>query len=265
MKQLSLIIIIFLSYVNAQAGKVPFQLPSELMTSYGVIAPLCFSNFTDPSNKKNTLNLKTDPCLKHQQSYNDYALKNGLIGYALKGKRVSMKPPYIFYRYVGELNKNDQTEYIFMISWSDGGTGSFTKLMSMTLNNSVLTPKQIYASGDRCNGSVKDAVIRDKQLHYQTKITPFALYALHNSQIKPNLDSLLPDCAVCCIGTAHYVDRVLSGVQFNSQLLEGSTDEKTLSCFNEIAKQYTTPKKRLLNPTQIKAFQAEIKSKCLHN
>lgn len=261
MKNVIVFTILILSSFHLQADKMPFQLPAELMTQYGVISPLCFKRFTELSEKKQTLNLKNDSCIRYHQPYNDYALKNGFLGYNLNTDEPGMKLPYIFYRYIGKLTKNKQPEYVFLISWSGGGTGSFTELQTMTLDKDILKSKQTIATGDRCNGSVKDATVSNNQLQYQVAMTPQTLFEVNNPNI--NQQAEFPDCAVCCIGTIYYQGNKVTGVKFNGQLQNATPKEKKLYCFNHFAKKFGATKKAFLTIKQLKHLQHDISTSCL--
>ena len=263
MHKIAILLLITISYLTARAEQVPFQLPPELMTEYGVIAPICFNEFTDMSGARATLNLKTNPCIRYKQPYNEYALKNGLIGYDLKTDEPSMKPPAIFYRYIGKLSANNQSDYVFLISWSGGGTGSFTQLMTMTLKHHVLSVKRTIATGDRCNGGVKEASIRDNHLFFNVNMTPHTLYTLNNNAIKQDDQAWLPDCAICCVGTLNYQDDKLIGAALDGQLPEAAEDDRKLQCFNHIINSYAEKGTASLTPSQLSRVQGDIHTRCL--
>ncbi len=261
-KHISIFILTLLTCFKTHATQFPFKLPPELMTKYGVIAPLCFNRFTELSDKKDSINLKTDSCIQYHQTYNRYALENGFIGYNIDTDQPGMKLPYIFYRYIGKLTRNGKPEYVFLISWSGGGTGSFTELLTMTLDNDILKSSKTIASGDRCNGGIIDALVKNNLILYKTNMTPQSLYEVNNKNVEVNQQALLPDCAVCCIGSFHYADYKLIGIQFNGLLLDTTVNEKKLACFNQLAIKYGAKMKSLLTVKQIMQLQSDIDANC---
>lgn len=263
-KNLTYIVLsICLGIAAVQAKELPFNLPPELMTKYGVIAPLCFERFTAEDAKTQSLNLKTSACLKHKQQYNQYALNKGFLGYDLPTQDHVMRQPAILYRYVGKLVNNSQQRYIFEINWSGGGTGFFSMVVAMKLNDNILSLDKSYNGGDRCNGGITQASIKNNQVHYQANTTPYDLLNLSFNQNNKEKEINAATCAVCCIGHLYYSNNKITGFKFNQFTPFANDNEPQQQCIDNLLIKFGAKEKRFLTPKEITELQNQVRQSCL--
>jgi hypothetical protein len=243
---------------------LPFKLPKALYSEYGVLAPKCFLNFVGEDRAGRHIDLQKDSCLKVQIKYNQSALKNRFIGYDLESSEPVMRPPSIYYRYIGRLGTGLLTRYVFIVSWSGGGTGFFSDLLSARLKGRVLYLDKIYAGGDRCFGGVHSAMISHGKLKYQLKLTSQGLFDVANALNKVNTYSglQLQDCAVCCIGTLTMVEDKITSFKFNGELPESPEISNGQKCFNNTMRRFGAEERQQLNQQQLKDLSKKIQNKC---
>lgn len=247
-------------YLN-HAQALPFQLPKALMLDKKPIAPLCFQQFVDESNRLKTIDLKKAPCLKHTQAYNRFSLTHGFLGYELTSNEPSMRQPSIAYRYLGAINQGKSLDYLFQVNWSGGGTGFFTHLIILQLKGDQLRLIKTIDGGDRCFGGIKDATLTGNRLSYRKNATPQMLFDANNSQTA-NSSDMFQDCAVCCIGQFLIKNEKIIGFQFNGIIPSAEQSEVKQSCFNRVITRFGAKKKRHIDATQLNTLQTQLKQHC---
>jgi hypothetical protein len=256
--------LVFLCFNStASASALPFTLPEELSTKYGPIAPSCFMQLVGEKDNIKPINLRKSTCLSFKKSYNPYSLKRGFVGYEIKSYESSMRPVSIYYRYIGRaLDKKNH--YIFLVNWSGGGSGFFSELMELALNNDTLSLVSVLDGGDRCLGGIDDAKLKDGIIHYQKKMTPQMLLDANkkNNKSRAYVETGLQDCAVCCIGTLNMANDKVKGFSFNGYIPSTEKQESKQACFNSVIKSFGAQKKATIDTKAITRLQRRLKNRC---
>ena len=243
--QVAMMILGWMAGQTASATNLPFKLPP----------PKCFQKFILETPLP--LNLKTDPCLQYREDYNDYALKQGFTGYELASDEPVMRPVSIYYKFIAPL-ADHSNDFVFLLQWSGGGTGFFSSLVILNHQNNILKLKQTLASGDRCFGSIDKAWVKDNQIFYQQKVTPYQFMAERFPKL-PKLNAL-EDCAVWCLGVFNRTKNTIESFSLsNVPAYEGSNVPQR--CMNNIIKQ-AAASTRTFDKRQLKKLQLQIKSAC---
>lgn len=244
------------------ANDLPFQLPDALTINNAPLPPYCFLNFVGEQGQEKPVNLKNDPCLKHRQAYNQYALKQGLLGYDLKTDEPSMRQPSIFYRYIGEMGINNEQQYVFLVNWSGGGSGFFSNLMRLRLKDHKLSLAEDIDAGDRCMGGIAKARIEEGQLVYWKKITPQMLLDVfvHDDD---KTSASLQDCAVCCLGTLIIKGTKVDQFAFSGTIPFAAEQDTHQQCFNRLIISYGAKDKKTISANQIRDLQKAFRKACV--
>ncbi len=256
-------ILSFLLSVNLQAMTLPFSLPAELLVNGKPIPPLCFAPFVNlAGDEVKPLSLKSAPCLKSDYPYNPEALTRGFLGYNLPMQAEhSMRPPAIFYRYVG----NNKNHFLFELNYSGGGSGFFSSIVTLELKNGALTLLRTIDGGDRCMGGVSHAELSDGRLSYQKKLTPLGLVSLLTTVNNRSLESLsvYPDCAVCCIGELTIKDKLPYQFKFNGELISGASNKEVVDCINKKLKAAGATEQKSLGIQALRQLLRSMNEICL--
>lgn len=251
-------------YTGLKAEPLPIKLPEELLTVYGPIAPICFLRFTGEDEKKETLDLKHDNCIKHKQPYLQSALDRGFLGYTLKRTNPSMRNAGIFYRYLGTIEKKGVRQYYFLLHYTGGGSGFFSHLIRLKLKNNVLSFSKYIAGGDRCFGGIDEAEIKDGVLSYKEKLTPHMMVEVGQEKHVDGYSVLtLDDCAVCCVGSLLMKDESIIGFEFNGILPETEKANRQQLCYNSFIQSAGAESKATLNREKFLSLQQNIMRTCI--
>lgn len=188
-----------------------------LLVNGAPVNPLCFAPYLMGEEPRESISLDPAACAAHLTADNtDFAPLEGYTGTGFyfgddPETRGGMRPAFIAYRYLGEVDGRLAIELI----GSGGGTGVFSTVFTAVRAGDTLTSIDTYAGGDRCNGGVTQAAVKNGTLHYAYNITPYDFLTLNDdnppSAITPYDD--IAACAACCFGEALYEGRSFAGVR----------------------------------------------------
>ena len=135
-----------------------------------------------------------------------------------------------FYKVLGQMDN----DFFVKFDNSGGGTGRFSQIRRVRLDNGVLRTEEIIAGGDRCNGGIAKAEMKGNSLSYSQFLTPFDLVELSggNAQAKFEAYDDIQACAVCCVAEANYTNGELQTVTLTQDPAESPKDlDNKNQCF----------------------------------
>ena len=149
-----------------------------------------------------------------------------------------------------------------------GGSGRFTSVVVVQVDGPDLKLIHSFGGGDRCNGGVADAEIKDNALIYGFYITPadFTTLALGDDQgLIPYED--LEASASSCFGIARYDAGNLVEVELLPEAPKAADPEWTSRyalqrCFNEFMLKKTADGKVILRGESFKAYVTDFMNSC---
>lgn len=261
-----LFLALFFSLGTGNASGFP-----ELKYNGTPVGPECVLAIVTGKAEHGRVNLKGNACQENQQPYDPEMLKKGFIGYTLKTTDPVMKQPYVYYKYLGRYHGEAENFYdLLEIQWSDGTTGSFSALMTYSQSKDgdkdYLLGSWLIDQGDRCNGSVHDAFLKNGTLVYKKNVTSLGLMKL----LFRTKEDLPPfeDCAVCCIGNVSYQDQFIKGMEFTGKASDLKTkidqekDNPLQQCFDTLILEKLNEGKSYLSSSELKAFGDKVLKTC---
>lgn len=205
---------------RADAGDTDAPItPQPMLYAGKPIDPLCFNKFPmDSARHDFVVDLKTcaTPTEYEKAEGGMQTDPDGGIGYDfVEGMG------YFYYRNLGSLPSG---ENVIFTSSSGGGTGQFTQIFTVRLDGAKLVYGRDIAGGDRCNGGLFDAELKDGKVNYTASITAqdFSSIAHQQGVLKAEYDKDLEGCAICCAATAEFMDGDLSAINLDDLEDEGS-------------------------------------------
>jgi hypothetical protein len=170
--------------------------------------------------------------------------------------------------------------FVVDIEWSGGGSGQFSELGILQVGNTTLAGERFLMNGgDRCNGGLSEANVRNGIAHWSVNITPYDLVYLGGVQTLEAYKDLEAS-ASSCAGTQNFDYDLDQGMtRFVSVSLEpGATvgdtsgllhDQESWTehytyqhCFNAFYNNYKAAKRTELSPLQTAAFAKDFSRTC---
>lgn len=137
---------------------------------------------------------------------------------------------YSFYKVLGQLDN----DFYVRIENSGGGTGQFSQVRRVRLDNGVMRTEEIIAGGDRCNGGISKAEMKGNSISYSQYLTPFDLIQISggNQEAKFVAYDDIQACAACCVAEANYANGELQSVTLMQDPAETPKDlDNKNQCF----------------------------------
>lgn len=229
------------------------------------IPPLCFNKLVMGEAPLKAVDLGTcgqEADIKVTKTY----LHDGQLisDYRYNGAEADEPDMSVMYHVIGDTAEGTAIE----VSSYTGGSGRFTGINFVKIEGSTLKLVKSLGGGDRCNGGVADAEIKDDTLVYGFYITPadFTTLALGDDQgLVPYED--LEASASSCFGIARYEDRRLVEVELLPDAPKAADAEWTgryalQRCFNEFMVKKTAGGKTILKTEAFKAFVTDFMNSC---
>lgn len=252
---------------QSDATQVPPQAPQDSGFTYQgkPIDPICF-NFPGDASGDEPIDLATCTGSAGSDEYSipENGLEtfdNGAIGYTFKCEGGCMRQPFVSYKHLGQVGD----AHAVMVESSGGGTGVFTTLALYQLADGKLTRTKAIAGGDRCNGGIENAVVKDNKLHFSMNITPFDMIEISkgNDAGFEAYDDIQA-CAVCCVGQVNYVDDQMVSVtltQDPKEIVNEDLGPKDACFFGTYNETYFAGK-TTLDQTALNAFGQTFHQRC---
>lgn len=145
---------------------------------------------------------------------------------------------YVYYKIIGKMDN----QFVVLINSNMGGTGQFSSLRRVSLENGVLRTQAIIAGGDRCNGGIASASMNAANISYSRMLTPYDLIELSGGNRETRFDAYddIAACAACCVAEANYTNADLTGVTLTLEPSEipGDQDQKNQCFYNAYSQAY---------------------------
>lgn len=222
------------------------------------LPPACLLHFMNIDTDKKVIDLASDPCLSIQQPYDKPAIKQALWGYRLSDHSRLYPGMAVYYRYLGDVNRQHMPTKAVLVIWSGGGTGWFSSILFLHDEKNHLTQIDHIQGGDRCLGGISKAYVKQGALYYHQNVTPLMLMTQ-----TPGFANSLSDCAVCCIGELAYRDGNLTGFQFMASEENRINEPTVMRCFKRVAHQYGREQSSFLTPEKLTLFREQVRRTCL--
>lgn len=138
------------------------------------------------------------------------AKQDGFYGYDFECAEGCMSTPYLYYRHLGMKGDN----HVVQVASSGGGTGHFTDVRVISIDSGIMTTREMLAGGDRCNGGIAKASVKDDAVSFSQYVTPFDVIQLSDgNQAGFKAYDDIQACAACCVGEADYTDGNLTALR----------------------------------------------------
>ncbi len=245
------------------ATETPVPVPESFTFKGQPVNPGCIDKFTGDSSRFEPIWLDTNECQQTKRDYTQEKLTHGFIGFEPVYK--DAPGSYVYYKYLGKIHFQEldaPTYNLIYVENSGGGTGAFSSINVVDLNNDVLRLIDTIDGGDRCNGGLSSVEFKDNTLIYKKNVTPLALYSNAQKTATPNQN--FADCAACCVGKVRFKNGQVNTFEFDQDVLDHlKADPKSpQDCFNQIIKETIDGGKSLLTPDELKAFGVRVKERC---
>lgn len=212
--------------------------PPALLVNGAPADPICFAPYLMREDAMESISLDPATCATMFTPDNtDFSPIEGYTGTGFyfgddPETRGGMRPAFIAYKYLGEVEGRLAIELV----GSGGGTGVFTTLFTAAREGDTLTAIDTYAGGDRCNGGITDASVKDGTLHYAFNITPYDVMLLNGAPPTPGIEPYddIAACAACCFGEALYEGHRFMGVRIPKDYVASGAAEgqDVQACFD---------------------------------
>lgn len=236
------------------------------------IDPLCFAQLWEGAENP-SINLaacKSENFVRIDDPA-QYSARDSFIGTAYRPADIAAEnmpaAAFIEYKFIGPAADGAA----ILVRESGGGTGLFSSLYVMKRTDDELKVVTTIAGGDRCNGGIESANVKDGQIYFTQNMTLLALYGIGTQSTPatmPDAAAELPDCAVCCYGLGHYNGLALQKVTLPAEL-ETMLGQATLTaadapaaCGDKITLDYIKAGNTTLDTAQLAAFAEKIKTAC---
>jgi len=249
----------------AGAPDLPDDLPDDLLFQGRPLDPMCLTGFQEepevalPVCTDGADILRVDPAEPLRPD------AEGWIGYGFKYADMSDMPGQAWagWRYLGRVDRGVVVETRF----SGGGTGWFTAVRILRREGEAVRLVDTLAGGDRCNGGVAGAAVVGGNVLTASNLTPYDLVAWALEEAGgPALPDMAPldFCAICCVGTATYVDDAPAWVTLTPPM-EGfaqSEDDALRVCLDGLLEEQAWPG-AVLDMAALAAFGRTFRDRCL--
>jgi len=256
--------LLLLTIPTAHAGDDPY-----FFFAGKPIDPGCFERLLGPDRDDKPVQL--DDCENPSRKIsNDYRTKpddRGFYGFEYNRDEGF---PFMSYKPVGELK--DGT-FIVLFTESTGGTGMFDILAAFRrVGDKGLEVTDVIRGGDRCNGGIPDAGMKNGVLTHEIFLTPpdiLAVADMHQG-IEPYKD--LEASAASCYAIAKYEGDTLTGVRLlnDTAPFEDMIDPEWLAqytyqaCFNQYYWDYIRQGEPVdMTLDQVKIFAKGFRKTCM--
>lgn len=224
------------------------------------VHPDCIAQLTDISSNKKHPSISLVDCSNSKKSFhieNDYL--------TTRDEADAEQQEFTSYSVIGQQGNKFLLD---TTSWT-GGTGIFTSVIWLELNNDKLTVLDLLAGGDRCNGGTR----KTGAWEYAVNDTPYDMLqrAIGTPLPVKAYDDLESSAASCVAQTIFRFNPATAKASFVEMRLNEESQPmddyvKTIKyqlCFNELYNQLLQDGKTTLNQLQIDAFRNAFKKKCM--
>lgn len=142
---------------------------------------------------------------------------------------------YTSYKVSGELGNKQLVETLV----NGGGSGRFSNVLLVSVDNDSLTIDKRYGGGDRCNGGVESSYVENGKVIINYHVTPYDMLSFAKGDYKPLAPYKdLENSAGSCFAIARYQDdKILQSVILSAKpQLDSSWTARYRyqACFNDV-------------------------------
>ncbi len=243
-------------------------LPPEMMYQGQPIDPMCFQL---PMEQAAAVDMNLADCRGDDMIVApDATLQpdaEGAVGYQFgydDGSADPVMAGVVKYYYLGLIEGNPAVLTVF----NGGGSGTFTNLATFARSGDSVRLMKNYAGGDRCNGGVTGAEVKDGVLSYRLNATPYDLIALGSEGEAPVAAyEDLEASASSCFATVLYQDQKPMSVALDAEAAADQPDWTNKyphqACFNALQREYIESGRQNLSMGDVARFAADFKARCL--
>lgn len=266
-KSLFLIFLMLSIFTPLMASETPVPIPSDFLFQGKPIQPACILKLIIDEQ----VDLTNDPCQKYagKNEGNDYPGSEKSFGYDVPdgGFPGLDEPPqgYIYYTYLGTIhfqNLEKPIYHLILCHYNTGGNGQYGSLEVIRYEYGKLHHIDTIDSGDRSDGRIYDANLKNNILTYKKKITINNLYALTSNESSFGVD-IPPSCAATVGCVAVYSKGKVIKVEFDG--LEGisSIEAYKDNCYTQFLVENTLEKGKFsFKIDELKDFNIKAYQKC---
>lgn len=229
------------------------DIPKDFLYNKKPIDPNCILEL----HNSNIVNL--NECSKHlNKKITSHILHKDNIGYNYIYEKNNM-PGSISYQYLGKID-NSHIVHAFMIG---GEVSRLNYLSYLNIDKNKISLFKAGPSGDRSNGGIFNAKIKNNALEYDKSVTAKLFMTIFNQSKNPPLElNELPLCAICQFALIHYIDDKITSIKVNGELTE-SVNNPYAQCFYKMHKKLIKNKKLTLSEKEAIAFAEDFYIKCI--
>jgi hypothetical protein len=181
------------------------------------------------------------------------------------GQQFIAGSPYVSYAVLA--SKGDR--FLVGTNSSGGGTGNFSNLFWVRLEDRRIALVKDERGGDRCVGGLADYKAQGTAVTFSVNASSSALLELTGVRVDEGVSGKLNSSYVDCDGVAMYrydlkaEQAQLTAVQINTpDVRSGTVLTGPQSCFNQLVLQYAKRGAVSLNPGKLKEFGRQFAAKC---
>jgi hypothetical protein len=195
-------------------------------------------------------------------------VEGATVTYEWPDDAVVMRQPFMQYEV---LAFHDDAFFLSTI-WNGGGSGMFTSVIAVTLGDGELALRSQIVGGDRCNGGIAEAHMKNGVLELAINVTPVDIVELARAGSALGLRAYqdLDASAAACFAKARYrydattQQRSLLTVDFAAEPVDNDPrwagQFAHQACFNTL---FNSRVGRKLLPQDLEAFVEEFRQSCL--
>lgn len=184
---------------------------------------------------------------------------------------------FVGYRAIGQVKDGDQNSLAVHVVENGGGSGVFHTLMLLDIDkdkdgNMILRQHSVITGGDRCNGGIRAADVKDGQLYYQQNVTMFDMLGLVGDPERDILQSERANgvysCAICCYGIAEFTMDGLQRISFDDKRFkphdkDNDKDHEASHCIEAMVNLNVSNGIHTFTKDEFSALLREIEHVCL--
>lgn len=240
-----------------------FALPAELMYNGKPIEAICIQEIIYNEGSIDLAKCKFSHPYMHKSNIK---YDSDLIGYQYIEQGYTMQHDcYSYYSYLGNIDG----KIVVYLEENSGGISHFTYILLLDRQrNNLIKSKVFYGPGDRCNGGLKSAYVKDGKINYITNTTPLDFLRIYQDNIKATSRdadeslSRLVDRSLSCYGSTKFEDDDFKYIKLNSRAEYDSYEDydrfNAQECFDIIHKQYIDRRHITLTVTDLEKFMDEV-------
>jgi hypothetical protein len=175
-----------------------------------------------------------------------------------------MRREFSSYRVLGQQGG----EWVIAWEWCGGGTGIFTGVSLLHLERGTLQLVRTVATGDRCNGGLRESRLEKGVLRYSRAATPVDLLESvpEGRALGLGTGENFERSALSCFATLEYAGGELTGAELEDPGADrpGWTgNSRYQACYNALQRDFLASGRARLEPAAVTGFVRAFSQRCL--